>query len=103
MPYSAYEHVSVDADDGVVRITLDRPEKYNALNDATFLDLQRVFGEITLDPDNPELARVDQTFGLDEARQHRRQVGQRLLVLLLVVLARAEPPEALRLHPGGQS
>ena len=51
MPYSAYEHVSVDADDGVVTITLDRPEKYNALNDATFLDLQRVFGEITLDRD----------------------------------------------------
>jgi enoyl-CoA hydratase/carnithine racemase len=51
MPYSAYEHISVDTDDGVVRITFDRPEKYNALNDATFLDLQRVFGEITLDRD----------------------------------------------------
>jgi enoyl-CoA hydratase/carnithine racemase len=51
MPYSAYEHISVDVEDGVATITLDRPEKYNALNDATFLDLQRAFGEIRLDRD----------------------------------------------------
>lgn len=51
MPYSAYEHISVEVDDGVATITFDRPEKYNALNDATFLDLQRAFGEITLDRD----------------------------------------------------
>jgi enoyl-CoA hydratase/carnithine racemase len=51
MAYSAYEHISVEAADGVVTITLNRPEKYNALNNATFLDLQRVFGEISLDRD----------------------------------------------------
>ena len=49
MAYSAYEHISVDVDDGVATITLNRPEKYNALNDATFFDLQRAFGEIQLD------------------------------------------------------
>jgi len=51
MPYSAYEHISVGVEDGVATITLDRPEKHNALNDATFLDLQRAFGEIRLDRD----------------------------------------------------
>jgi enoyl-CoA hydratase/carnithine racemase len=51
MPYSAYEHVSVEVDDAVATVTLERPEKYNALNDATFLDLQRAFGEISLDRD----------------------------------------------------
>jgi enoyl-CoA hydratase/carnithine racemase len=51
MPYSAYEHIAVGVEDGVATITLDRPEKYNALNNATFLDLQRAFGEIDLDRD----------------------------------------------------
>ena len=49
MAYSAYEHISVDVKDGVATITLNRPEKYNALNNATFFDLQRAFGEIQLD------------------------------------------------------
>lgn len=51
MPYSAYEHISVDVDAGIATITLNRPEKYNALDDATFLDLQRAFNEIQLDRD----------------------------------------------------
>ncbi|MFB6192319.1 MAG: enoyl-CoA hydratase/isomerase family protein [Haloarculaceae archaeon] len=45
----AYATVSVAVEDGIAEITLDRPEKYNALNDAAMLDLQRAFGEITLD------------------------------------------------------
>jgi len=40
MPYSAYEHLLVDIEDGVATVTLNRPEKYNALNNATFFDLQ---------------------------------------------------------------
>jgi enoyl-CoA hydratase/carnithine racemase len=49
MAYSAYEHISVDVTNGVATITLNRLEKYNALNNATFFDLQRAFGEIQLD------------------------------------------------------
>lgn len=49
MPYSAYQHITVDVTDGVATVTLDRPEKYNALNTAMFFDLQRAFSEIHLD------------------------------------------------------
>lgn len=51
MPYSAYEHLLVSVEDGVATITFNRPEKYNALNNATFLDIQRAFNEIRLDRD----------------------------------------------------
>jgi len=51
MPYSAYEHLLVSVEDGVATVTLNRPEKYNALNNATFFDLQRAFNEIRLDRD----------------------------------------------------
>ena len=51
MAYSAYEHILVDVEDGLATVTLNRPDKYNALNDATFLDLQRAFNEIQLDRD----------------------------------------------------
>lgn len=47
--YDAYEHISVDVADGVATVTLRRPEKYNALNSETMLDLQRAAGEFTLD------------------------------------------------------
>lgn len=51
MPYSAYEHLLVSVDDGVGTVTLNRPETYNALNNATFFDLQRAFNEFRLDRD----------------------------------------------------
>ncbi len=51
MPYSAYEHILVSVENRVATVTLDRPEKYNALNDATFFDLQRALNEIRLDRD----------------------------------------------------
>lgn len=41
--------VDVSEADGVVTITLDRPEKYNAMNDQVMLDLSRAFDEIALD------------------------------------------------------
>lgn len=51
MPYTAYEHLLVDVEDGIATVTFNRPEKYNALDNATFLDLQRAFNEIQLDRD----------------------------------------------------
>lgn len=45
----SYEHVRVERADDVVTVTLDRPERLNALNSATMLDLQRVASEVTLD------------------------------------------------------
>jgi enoyl-CoA hydratase/carnithine racemase len=51
MAYSSYEHLLVDIQDGVATLTLNRPEKYNALNTQLFLDLQRAFHEIELDRD----------------------------------------------------
>jgi enoyl-CoA hydratase/carnithine racemase len=49
MAYEAYESISVDVDDGVATVTLHRPEKYNALSTAVYLDLARAFAEIGLD------------------------------------------------------
>jgi enoyl-CoA hydratase/carnithine racemase len=51
MPYTAYENLLVSVEEGVATLTLDRPEKYNALNNALFLDIQRAFNEIELDDD----------------------------------------------------
>lgn len=51
MPYTAYEHILVDVEDKIATVTLNRPDKYNALNNATFFDLQRAFNEIQLDRD----------------------------------------------------
>jgi enoyl-CoA hydratase/carnithine racemase len=44
-----YATISVAVADGIAEITFGRPEKYNALNNATMLDLQRAFAEIQLD------------------------------------------------------
>lgn len=49
MVYETYESITVDVEDGVANIEFHRPEKYNALNNAVMLDLQRAFGEIQLD------------------------------------------------------
>lgn len=47
--YDAYKTISVSGSDGVAEIRFQRPDKYNALNTETMLDLQRVFSEIQLD------------------------------------------------------
>lgn len=47
--YDTYKTISVDVSAGVAEVTFQRPEKYNALNTETMLDLQRVFSEFQLD------------------------------------------------------
>jgi enoyl-CoA hydratase/carnithine racemase len=49
MPYGTYESITVDVDSGIANIEFHRPEKLNALNNAVMLDLQRAFGEISVD------------------------------------------------------
>lgn len=44
-----YHSITTNVDDGVATIAIDRPKKYNALNDHVMLDLRRAFDEITLD------------------------------------------------------
>jgi len=47
--YDTYRHISVEVADGVASVTLDRPEKYNALNTEVMLDLQRAFSQFQMD------------------------------------------------------
>jgi enoyl-CoA hydratase/carnithine racemase len=47
--YDAYETISVAVSEGVAEVTFGRPEKHNALNTETMLDLQRAFAEFRLD------------------------------------------------------
>ena len=45
------EAIRVERSDGLVTITLERPEKKNALDAQCWNDLERTFAELTLDPD----------------------------------------------------
>ena len=49
MSYETYESITVDVEGGVANVEFHRPEKLNALNNAVMLDLQRAFGEISMD------------------------------------------------------
>jgi enoyl-CoA hydratase/carnithine racemase len=44
------DHLLVDSKDGVVRLTLNRPERRNALSHALMVDLERAIGSIAADP-----------------------------------------------------
>ncbi|NNN18707.1 MAG: enoyl-CoA hydratase/isomerase family protein [Acidimicrobiaceae bacterium] len=43
--------VLVERDNGIARVTLNRPEAMNALNRELFIELRRILGEIDADPD----------------------------------------------------
>lgn len=49
MQHGPFRHIRLDREAGVVTITIDRPEKHNALNDGAMLDLSRAFAEIEFD------------------------------------------------------
>jgi enoyl-CoA hydratase len=46
-----YPNLLYDVQDAVARITVNRPEKYNALNRGTITDLERAFDQIERDPE----------------------------------------------------
>ena len=45
------EGIRVERNEGLVTITLDRPEKKNALDGGMWLALEKIFAELTLDPE----------------------------------------------------
>ncbi len=49
------ETIRVERRDGLVTVTLDRPEKKNALDAAMWVALDRVFSEVAADPDDRAL------------------------------------------------
>lgn len=51
MDFSTYDHLAFDRlDNGVLKITLNRPEKYNATNEQMHGELARVFRDVSDDP-----------------------------------------------------
>ncbi|MFW6077936.1 MAG: enoyl-CoA hydratase/isomerase family protein [Hyphomicrobiales bacterium] len=48
---SDYEFIQLERDDGVVILTLNRPEVLNACNPATHREVQRAIDEVEVDPD----------------------------------------------------
>lgn len=52
MDFQSYEQLTFDRlEDGVLQITLDRPEKYNATDEQMHGELARVFRDVSHDPD----------------------------------------------------
>ncbi|GAB7094232.1 enoyl-CoA hydratase-related protein [Halolamina litorea] len=58
MEYGPFRHLRVAVEDGVATLTMDRPERHNALNAATLRDLDRAFAEVETD-DSVEAAVVE--------------------------------------------
>jgi enoyl-CoA hydratase/carnithine racemase len=46
-----YETLQVDFDDGILTITLNRPERLNAVNEVMHAELEDVFGKVGRDGD----------------------------------------------------
>src|SRR2546430_17176950 len=49
--YGVYQHLIVDKQDGIARITMNRPEVYNATNSRLHYELGRIWLDIGADAD----------------------------------------------------
>jgi enoyl-CoA hydratase len=50
MDYSRYQHLTVDVDNGVALVTLNRPDVYNATNDRLHWELTQIWPDVDRDP-----------------------------------------------------
>jgi enoyl-CoA hydratase len=52
MSYTGYEQLTFERrENGVLLVTLDKPEKYNAVDETMHAELARVWTDISRDPD----------------------------------------------------
>jgi enoyl-CoA hydratase len=51
MDYSSYQHLLIDIDDGVAKVTINRPEVYNAVNHKLHGELATIWRDLDRDPD----------------------------------------------------
>jgi len=47
---ASYEHLLIDIADGIARVTINRPEVFNATNDVLHAELSRVWADLDADP-----------------------------------------------------
>jgi enoyl-CoA hydratase len=50
MNYDEYQHLLIEVEDGIARVTLNRPEVYNATNDRLHWELTQVWPDLDRDP-----------------------------------------------------
>jgi len=51
MDYSHYKHLLIDIDDGLAKVTINRPEVYNAVNHVLHRELGDIWRDLDRDPD----------------------------------------------------
>ena len=51
MDYSSYQHLLIDIDDGIAKVTINRPEVYNAVNHVLHKELGDIWRDLDRDPD----------------------------------------------------
>ena len=51
MDYSHYKHLIIDIDDGLAKVTINRPEVYNAVNHVLHRELGDIWRDLDRDPD----------------------------------------------------
>ncbi len=51
MDYSRYQHLVIDIDDGLAKVTINRPEVYNAVNHKLHQELGDIWRDLDRDPD----------------------------------------------------
>lgn len=47
---ATYQHLLIDIEDGIARVTINRPEVFNATNDVLHAELSRVWSDLDADP-----------------------------------------------------